>query len=197
MKKRPSKREFQSKCKCIQFIWKILPTLAYSKSFRVSINLVKKISPVEVGKFLEFRRHMSASFSVLFGGKLVQFKGYSPSNGKEEELLKARWYGQHFSSTCTQHCCVAIWKTLLHVLPPTSNIVTQQLISTSYLFLNKTSLSASFSIMPKGEVIQATNCCNLQRNIVELQVEKRCWPYYHPPQTLSRIKICCCKLKKK
>ena len=49
---------------------------------------------------------------------------------------------------------------------------------------------------PKSEVIRATNCCNLQRNIVALQVEKRCWPYYHPPQTLSRNKICCCKLKK-
>ena len=35
------------------------------------------------------------------------------------------------------------------------------------------------------------------RNIVALQVEKRCWPYYHPPQTFSRNKIiCCCKLKK-
>ena len=47
----------------------------------------------------------------------------------------------------------------------------------------------------KGEVIRATNCCNLQ-------VEKRCCAYYHPPQTLSRNKIsllqveaaCCSKL---
>ena len=30
----------------------------------------------------------------------------------------------------------------------------------------------------QGEVIRATNCCNLQRNIVALQVEKCCWPYY-------------------
>ena len=29
----------------------------------------------------------------------------------------------------------------------------------------------------------------LARNIVALQVEKRCWPYYNPPQTLSRNKI--------
>ena len=29
----------------------------------------------------------------------------------------------------------------------------------------------------KGEVIRATNCCNLQRNIVALQVEKRCCTY--------------------
>ena len=43
----------------------------------------------------------------------------------------------------------------------------------------------------------------LARNIVALQVEKRCWPCYHPPQTLSRNKIsllqveaaCCSKLK--
>ena len=42
----------------------------------------------------------------------------------------------------------------------------------------------------------------LGRNIVALQVEKRCWPYYHPPQTLSRNQIsllqveaaCCIKL---
>ena len=44
---------------------------------------------------------------------------------------------------------------------------------------------------------QHANCCNLQRNgIVALQVEKRCCTSYHPPQTLSRNKICCCKLKK-
>ena len=48
----------------------------------------------------------------------------------------------------------------------------------------------------KGEVIRATNRCNLQRNIVALQVEKRCCTYYHPPQTMSRNQICCCKLKK-
>ena len=29
------------------------------------------------------------------------------------------------------------------------------------------------SKMDKGEVIRATNCCNLQRNIVALQVKKR------------------------
>ena len=33
----------------------------------------------------------------------------------------------------------------------------------------------------EGEVIRATNCCNLQRNIVALQVEKHFWSYYHPP----------------
>ena len=42
---------------------------------------------------------------------------------------------------------------------------------------------------PKNdEVIRATNCCNLQRNIVALQVEKRCCTYYHPPQ----IEAACC-----
>ena len=34
------------------------------------------------------------------------------------------------------------------------------------------------------------------RSIVALQVETRCCTYYRPPQTLSRNKICCCKLKK-
>ena len=52
--------------------------------------------------------------------------------------------------------------------------------------------------VPKGEVIRATNCCNLQRNIVALQVENRCCTYYHPPQTLFNMlqhaattKFCC------
>ena len=36
----------------------------------------------------------------------------------------------------------------------------------------------------------------LARNIVALQIEKRGCTYYRPPQTLSRNKICCCKLKK-
>ena len=30
----------------------------------------------------------------------------------------------------------------------------------------------------KGEVIRATNCCNLQLNIVALQVEEKCCSYY-------------------
>ena len=60
-----------------------------------------------------------------------------------------------------------------------------------------------FFYSSKSEVIQAINCCNLQRNIVALQVQKRCCTrYYHPPQTLSRNKIsllqveaaCCTKL---
>ena len=55
----------------------------------------------------------------------------------------------------------------------------------------------------RGEVIRATNCCNLQRNNVTLQViEERCCTYYHISQTLSRNKIpswqvkaaCCSKL---
>ena len=61
---------------------------------------------------------------------------------------------------------------------------------------------SSVAGMPKGEVIRATNCCNLQRSIGTLQVEKRYWSSYHLPQTLSndnplsRNKICCCNLKK-
>ena len=46
---------------------------------------------------------------------------------------------------------------------------------------------------------------HLARNIVALQVEKRCCTYYHPPQTLSRNKIsflqveaaCCSKLNRR
>ena len=53
-----------------------------------------------------------------------------------------------------------------------------------------------FSSKSKGEVIRATNCSNLQRNIVALQVEKRCWPYYHPPQTLSLNKILLLQVEK-
>ena len=37
----------------------------------------------------------------------------------------------------------------------------------------------------------------MQRNTVALQVEKRCWPYYHPPQTLSRNKILLLQVEKK
>ena len=33
-------------------------------------------------------------------------------------------------------------------------------------------------------------------NIVALQVEKRCWAYYHPPQTLSRNKILLLQVEK-
>ena len=33
--------------------------------------------------------------------------------------------GNIFLQLATEHCCVASWKALLHVLPPTSNIVTQ------------------------------------------------------------------------
>ena len=52
--------------------------------------------------------------------------------------------------------------------------------------------------------MQATNYCNLPRNnIIALEIEERCYTYYHPPQTLSRNKIsllqveaaCCSKLK--
>ena len=36
-----------------------------------------------------------------------------------------------------------------------------------------------FPIAHKGQVIRATFSHNLSRNIVALQVEKRCCPYYH------------------
>ena len=68
---------------------------------------------------------------------------------------------------------------------------------------NRFHLSSS-SRRPKGLIIRATFSSNLQRNIVALQVEKRCCTYYRPPQTLSRNKIlllqveaaCCSKCAK-
>ena len=48
----------------------------------------------------------------------------------------------------------------------------------------------------KGQVIRATFSFNLSRNIVALQVEKRCCPYYHLVLNLPRNKFQCCKLKK-
>ena len=41
----------------------------------------------------------------------------------------------------------------------------------------------------KGQVIRATFSHNLSRNIVALQVEKRCWPYYHPRSQLVTQQI--------
>ena len=48
----------------------------------------------------------------------------------------------------------------------------------------------------KGQVIRATFSHNLSRNIVALQVEKRCCPYYHPRTRLvtQLNKFRCCKL---
>ena len=40
-----------------------------------------------------------------------------------------------------------------------------------------------------GEVIRATNCCNLRRNIVALQVEERCCTYY---QCCVQVEEKCC-----
>ena len=56
-------------------------------------------------------------------------------------------------------------------------------------------------IKSKGQVIRATFSHNLSRNIVALQVEKRCCPYYHPrsqlvTQQISMLQvvaICCAK----
>ena len=41
----------------------------------------------------------------------------------------------------------------------------------------------------KGQVIRATFSHNLSRNIVALQVEKRCFPYYHPRSQLVTQQI--------
>ena len=49
--------------------------------------------------------------------------------------------------------------------------------------------------MPKGQVIRETFSFNLPRDIVALQVEKRCCPYYHRVLNFPRNKFQCCKLK--
>ena len=48
---------------------------------------------------------------------------------------------------------------------------------------------------PKGTVIRATFFFNLSCNIVVLQVETLCCPYYHVLTNLPRNKIQCCKLR--
>ena len=45
------------------------------------------------------------------------------------------------------------------------------------------------TVKAKGQVIRATFSHNLSRNIVALQVEKRCWPYYHPRSQLVTQQI--------
>ena len=52
----------------------------------------------------------------------------------------------------------------------------------------------TFPFFLKGQVIRATFSLNLSRNIVALQVEKRCCPYYTFALNLSRNKFRCCKL---
>ena len=49
----------------IEFIWKILLTLAYVQSFCGTFNLIKKLSLVEVGNFVEFRRHICFPYDVM------------------------------------------------------------------------------------------------------------------------------------
>ena len=48
-----------------------------------------------------------------------------------------------------------------------------------------------------GQVIRQTFSFKIVANIVALQVEKRCCPYYHRVLNLPRNKFQCCKLKKK
>ena len=60
--------------------------------------------------------------------------------------------------------------------------------------LNCKHVSLTWLLIPKGRVIRAT-FFNFSRNIVALQVEKRCCPYYHRVLNLPRNKFQCCKLK--
>ena len=71
----------------------------------------------------------------------------------------------------------------------------------SYVDCNKSPVAMysqsvqSVSHPNKGQVIRATFSFNLSRNIVALQVEQRCCPYYHRVLSLPRNKCQCCKLK--
>ena len=51
-----------------------------------------------------------------------------------------------FLQLAKQHCCVATWKALLHVLPPTSNIVTQQnfVVASWSSMLHQVELASTF-----------------------------------------------------
>ena len=93
----------------------------------------------------------------------------------------------------TQHCCVPSWKTLLHVLPPTSNIVTQQ----NFVVASRTErhVAASWTGVYcfqhfvawqclRWVVIRATTLFNLQLN----KCEEKCCPYYRVIQMLGRWK---------
>ena len=102
--------------------------------------------------------------------------------------------GLRFPSTFNQNCCVASWKALLHVLPSTSNIVTQQnfafaswssmlqqveLASTlfnKFLQLATTNFVAWQCL--KWVVIRATTHFNLQCNNVALQIGAIFCSYY-------------------
>ena len=93
-----------------------------------------------------------------------------------------------------QQCCVASWKALLHVLPPTSNIVTQQnfvvaswssmlhQVEVASTFFNKFFQLATTNFVAwqclRWVVIRPTTLFNLQCNNVALQVAAICCSYY-------------------
>ena len=99
-----------------------------------------------------------------------------------------------FFNLQTQHCCVASWKALLAVLPPTSNIVTRQnlLLQVEKFFLKKVDASSTWCNM----LLQLTtmkfcrvtmfemggNTCNNAFQLATqqccVQVEEKYCPYY-------------------
>ena len=101
-----------------------------------------------------------------------------------------------FFQLATQYCSAASWKASLHVLPPTSNIVTQRnfLVASWKIVLKKVDASSSccnmllqlvttkFRCVAMFEVggnnIRATTFFNLRRNKVALQVAAICCSYY-------------------
>ena len=61
----------------------------------------------------------------------------------------------------TQHCCVSSWKALLHVLPPTSNIVTQQnfVVASWSSMLQQVELASTF--LNKSFQLTTTKFCGV------------------------------------
>ena len=115
----------------------------------------------------------------------------SPSG---ERALRLGNTGNMFLQLAMQHCYVASWKALLHVLPPTSNIVTQQnfvvaswssmlhqveLASTFFntFFQHATTYFVAWQCL-RWVVIRPTTLFNLQCNNVALQVVAICCSYY-------------------
>ena len=84
---------------------------------------------------------------------------------KSASVLRPGNTGNIFHQLATQHCCIASWKALLHVLPPTSNIVTQQNF-----------VVASWSSMSNWRLLFSTNFfLNFFLQISSTCNNKFCW----------------------
>ena len=120
------------------------------------------------------------------------------------------FYLIHFGNTdniflqlATQNCCIASWKALLHVLPPTSNIVTPQnfLVARWKNLLKKVDTSSTCCNMLlqlattkfvawqclRLVVMRAKSLLNLQCNNVAFKIAAICCYYYFTSTTLRII----------